>query len=143
MNHQYDDGGRSAAGYRGQAGDCVCRAISIAAQLPYQEVYTRLALGNAMQRNRNRKPRRTAREGIRVQSKWFKDYMLSLGFHWTATMRIGSGCHVHLRKEELPHGRLVVHLSKHSAAVIDGVLHDTYDCSRKGTRCVYGYWQLS
>jgi hypothetical protein len=24
--------------------------------------------------------------------------------------------------------------------VIDGVLHDTHDCTRGGTRCVYGYW---
>ena len=24
--------------------------------------------------------------------------------------------------------------------VKDGVLYDTYDCSRNGTRCVYGYW---
>jgi len=28
------------------------------------------------------------------------------------------------------------------AAVIDGVLHDAYDCSREGTRCVYGYYKL-
>jgi hypothetical protein len=24
--------------------------------------------------------------------------------------------------------------------VIDGVIHDTFDPSRGGTRCVYGYW---
>lgn len=30
--------------------------------------------------------------------------------------------------------------SKHLAAVVDGVLHDTYDCTREGTRCVYGYY---
>ena len=42
----YNDGGREAAGYKGKAGDCVCRAIAIAARLPYQEVYDRLAEGN-------------------------------------------------------------------------------------------------
>ena len=57
-------------------------------------------------------------------------------------MRIGSGCKVHLRADELPAGRLIVNLSRHSAAVIEGVLHDTYDSSRNGTRCVYGYWRL-
>jgi hypothetical protein len=31
-------------------------------------------------------------------------------------------------------------LSRHYAAVIDGVLHDVVDCSRGGTRCVYGYY---
>jgi hypothetical protein len=25
--------------------------------------------------------------------------------------------------------------------VIDGVIHDLYDPSRDGTRCVYGYYQ--
>jgi hypothetical protein len=34
----------------------------------------------------------------------------------------------------------VVALSKHYAAVVDGVVHDLYDPSRDGTRCVYGYW---
>lgn len=55
-------------------------------------------------------------------------------------MRIGQGCTVHMRADELPSGRLVVNLSKHSTAVIDGVCHDTYDPSRDGTRCVYGYF---
>ncbi len=27
--------------------------------------------------------------------------------------------------------------------MIDGVVHDTYDCTRNGTRCVYGYWTLA
>ena len=56
-------------------------------------------------------------------------------------MQIGSGCTVHLRGDELPSGRLVVSVSKHLTAVIYGVIHDTHDCSRGETRCVYGYWQ--
>ena len=46
-------------------------------------------------------------------------------------MQIGSGCTVHVGAEELPPGRLVLKLSRHMAAVIDGVLRDTYDCSRR------------
>ena len=56
-------------------------------------------------------------------------------------MFIGSGCKVHLRNDELPAGRLIVCLSRHYTAVIDGVIHDTHDPSRGGTRCVYGYWR--
>lgn len=63
------------------------------------------------------------------------------GWVWTPTMFIGSGCKVHLRGDELPAGRLIVSVSKHLVAVIDGVIHDTYDCSRNGTRCVYGYYR--
>lgn len=145
----YDDGGRKAAGFRGIAGDCVCRAICIATQLEYNSVYERLAEGNATQRRpkRERKSKtsgvRSARNGIYTSRKWFKDYMTSLGFQWVSTMQIGSGCKVHLKSDELPKGRLVVRVSKHLCCVIDGKLHDTYDCSREGTRCVYGYWKLS
>ena len=38
MKHIYNDGGRKKAGYKGNAGDCVCRAIAIAANLNYAEV---------------------------------------------------------------------------------------------------------
>jgi hypothetical protein len=72
----------------------------------------------------------------------FKDYMLRQGFVWTPTMKIGTGCRVHVRANELPMGRLVLNLSKHLTAVIDGVLYDAYDCSRNGSRCVYGIWKL-
>lgn len=147
--YQYDDGGRSDVGRKGHTGDCVCRAIAIAADLPYQEVYDRLAQGNASQRkskreskSKNRFKVRTASHGIYSSRKWFKDYMVEMGFVWTATMQIGSGCRVHLRADELPKGRIIARVSRHLVAVIDGVLHDTYDCSREGTRCVYGYWEM-
>jgi len=57
-------------------------------------------------------------------------------------MKIGSGCTVHLKKDELPKGRVIASLSKHLVAVIDGIIYDTYDCSQNGTRCVYGYYVL-
>jgi hypothetical protein len=57
-------------------------------------------------------------------------------------MKVGVGCKTHLNADELPKGNLVVSVSKHYTAVIDGVLHDTYDCSRNGNRCVYGYYIL-
>jgi hypothetical protein len=140
------DGGREAAGYVGRAGDCVCRAIVLATGRPYQEVYERLADGNAGQRKTKRcrkAGRRSARDGIYVGAKWFKAYMQELGFHWVPTMQIGSGCKVHLRDGELPSGRLVVSLSRHYTCVIDGVIHDLYDPQRETGRCVYGYWTLA
>ena len=65
-----------------------------------------------------------------------------LGFKWTPTMLIGQGCKVHLLADELPKGKLIVNVSKHFTCVIDGIINDTYDCSREGTRCVYGYYTL-
>ena len=144
-NFVYNDGGREAAGYKGKAGDCVCRATAIAANLPYQEVYDRLAKGNASQRKSKNtgKRSRSARNGIYTTRKWFKDYMLELGFEWVPTMTIGSGCTTHLKSSELPSGRLVCNVSRHCVAMIDGVVHDTYDCTRNGKRCVYGYWKIA
>jgi len=55
-------------------------------------------------------------------------------------MFVGQGCKVHLRAGELPKGRLIVAVSKHLVAVVDGVVHDNHDPSRNGKRCVYGYW---
>ena len=146
INFTYNDGGRAEAGFKGKTGDCVARAVAIASGLPYKEVYDRLAEGNANQRvtKRTRGLKKngvkTASHGINVTRKWFKDYMKELGFEWVPTMQIGSGCKVHLDEDELPNGRLVCSVSRHSTAVIDGVLNDTYDCSRMGTRCVYGYY---
>jgi hypothetical protein len=141
------DGGRAKAG-RGKSGDCVTRAIAVATGRPYAEVYAELAEINASMRltklrKRGKVGSRTAGHGIYTQSKLFKAYMLVEGFEWTPTMGIGTGCRVHMRQGELPMGRLVVMLSRHAAAVIDGVVYDTADPSRGGTRCVYGYYKLS
>lgn len=134
-----DDGGRAAAGFRGSAGDCVTRAIAIATELPYSDVYGELHGRLQLCRSRSRLPKnRSPRSG--VPRRVYEPYLRQLGFLWTPTMQIGGGCRVHLLAEELPPGRIIVRLSKHVVAVIDGVLHDTHDCSRGGTRCVYGYF---
>lgn len=137
---QFDDGGRAAAGYKGKAGDCVVRAIAIATGHPYQQIYDIVNHAATFERTGKRKRGVSdARTGVYRTS--IKRVMKSLGWTWTPTMQIGSGCVVHLRADELPPGRIVVSVSKHLTAVVDGVIHDTHDCSRRGTRCVYGYWQ--
>jgi hypothetical protein len=138
MKFQYNDGGRQAAGYRGKAGDCVCRAVAIASGLPYRQVYDALNQGAFNERGRGTQSR--ARTGVRVQRQWFKTYLTALGWKWIPTMGIGTGCQVHLAAHELPPGRLIVALSRHYTCVIDHVIHDTHDPSRLGARCVYGYW---
>ena len=136
-----NDGGRQAAGFKGTAGDCVARSIAIASGLPYTEVYAKLAQETGSQRAGKRGKRSaSARSGINVTRKWFKDYMASIGFAWVPTMGIGTGCKVHLNADELPKGRLIVSVSKHYTALIDGVINDTYNPDRGGKRCVYGYW---
>lgn len=140
----HDDGGRSTAGFKGLAGDCVTRAIAIAADLPYLTVYdhlhnvARVRLANPRVR-RGRNSGASPRTG--VMPEVYKPYLAMLGFEWTPTMSIGSGTRVHLAEGELPDGRLIVRLSGHLAAVVDGVIHDTFDPSRGGRRAVYGHWR--
>ena len=142
MDYVFHDGGRAAAGYRGMTGDCVTRSIAIATGKPYQEVYDALNLLALTERTRRRKRRRSnSRTGVFRGT--YQRYLESLGWRWTSTMTIGSGCQVHLRASELPQGPLLVKVSRHLTAVIDGVIYDTHNCSRSGTRCVYGYFSLS
>lgn len=138
MEWVYDDGGREAAGYLGKTGDCVTRAIAIATQTPYQEVYEALAV-HCQQERLIKRRRPSPRQGVFKAA--YRPYLEAKGWHWVPTMKIGTGCRVHLRTEELPSGRLIVRLSGHLAAIIDGVVHDTYREDRNGTRCVYGYWK--
>jgi len=141
VNFVCDDGGRAEAGHAGKAGDCVTRAIAIATGKPYREVYDAInGLAANERSSRQRRGRRSsARNGVFKQT--YRRYLDRIGWRFTPTMGIGTGCQVHLRGDELPTGRLIVALSRHLTVVIDGVIRDTHDPSRGGTRCVYGYFK--
>ena len=147
----YNDGGRADAGYKGKAGDCVCRAIAIATGKPYKEVYDDLGVLAKAQKVTARTPSKkvSARDG--VYRATYQKYLESLGWKWVPTMRVGQGCTVHLNAKELPQGSIIIRISKHMTAMIDGVIHDTYDPRRTSVffedgvkriadRCVYGYF---
>ena len=140
MNFIYDDGGRSKY-FKGQnVGDCVTRAICNATGLDYKKVYddlNKLALNEHTKGHRGGK-KSSSRNGVFKET--YKKYLETLGWKWKPTMLVGQGCKVHLREDELPKGTIICSVSKHLTCIKDGVLYDTYDCSRNGTRCVYGYW---
>lgn len=139
MAFVFNDGGRLEAGFKGQTNDCVCRSVAIISGKPYREVYDELnEFGKLERTGKKKRSRSSARTGVHPRT--IRAYLELLGFEWTPTMQIGSGCKVHLRADELPNGKLIVNCSRHITAVIDGVVHDTHDPSRDGTRCVYGYW---
>ena len=129
MKWTYNDGGRAQAGYLGHPGDCVCRAIAIATGKTYQEVYDALnALKKSMRQTRLVRGS-SARNG--VARPVYEKYLQSIGWTFVPTMKIASGCKVHLHDGELPNGRIICRLSKHLVAVIDGVIHDTHDPQRE------------
>ncbi len=129
MNFNYNDGGRSRYFAAKRVGDCVTRAVAIATGKDYNLVYNEIASVIGY----------TPRNGVAKRDT--KKVMKHFGGRWVATMKIGTGCTTHLDDNEIPMtGRIVCKLSKHVVAVIDGVINDTYDSSRDGNRCVYGYW---
>ncbi len=142
LEFKYNDGGRELAGYKGDTGDCVTRSIAIITDLDYQTVYNDLnVLSKSERLTKRQKTRSSSRLG--VYKKTWKAYLASLGYERINLMTIGSGCQYHLREGELPAtGRYIAQCSRHLTALIDGVIYDTDDPSRGGTRCVYGYYQL-
>jgi hypothetical protein len=135
----------------------VTRAIAIATRQDYRGVYD--ALNEMGQQERPTKRGRKSSSRTGVSRKMYEKYLLARGWVWTPTMKIGSGCTVHLVVDELPAGRLIVSLSRHLTCVSIyestngdkrspeygvvtryGVVRDTHDPTRGGTRCVYGYY---
>ncbi len=146
------DGGRWAAGKSGSCGDCVVRAIAIAAKRPYKVVYKECAEMNAYYLktffpDHPRAGVRTARKGVYTKHAQFLNYMKCMGFVWYPPRRQGKACKIYLDDADIPMGRVIVKLSRHWVAVVDGVMHDTGDPQRKyrmrwPRRRVYGWWKL-
>lgn len=140
MEFVYSTGGREKYFKKASVRDCVTRAICNATGMDYLEVYNGI---NELAKHERRcsKAKSSARNGVRNST--LKKYIEKvLGWEWVPCMGIGTGCQVHVKKEELPaKGNYILNLSGHLSCVKDGVLYDTYDCSRNGTRCVYGYWK--
>jgi hypothetical protein len=135
----YNDGGRAKAGFKGLTGDCACRAIAIVTELPYKDVYSMINKVALSERTGKRKRGiSNARTGVYKNN--VHKIMRDLGWKWTPTMLIGQGCKVHLRADELPSGKILCFVSKHYTTLIDGIINDTFDPSRRGERCVYGYY---
>jgi hypothetical protein len=144
-----DDGGRSKSGIPGadkKVGDCVARAIAIAAEKDYREVHDALVVRNIEYAKRDNSAygkRIRRRGGVNAfdadhgcSDKAYGPYLESLGWKFTST----KGQRIKLRADELPPGRLIVRVSRHLVAVIDGVIRDTHDSGGAGRRPVTGYW---
>ena len=153
MEFKYNDGGRSEYFKAKDVGDCVTRAIAIAMRKDYKEVYDELNRRSKADRSK-RHGKGSSRDGV-YKSVW-KKYLKDAGWIYVTTCGFGSRAKkLRFVDGALPaKGRLIVQLSGHLTALIDGVVNDTYDCSRQqyvdwatgdvvtnDERCVYGYWK--
>jgi hypothetical protein len=141
-----DDGGRKRAGYGAPKKDCVARAVAIATGKSYREVREALVAATHLyaktHRNRVAKWITGGRGGRGFNpdkgcyEEVYGPYLKSVGWQYTST----KDRKVRLRADELPSGRLIVCVHQHLVAVIDGVIHDTYDSGGAGRRPVKGYY---
>lgn len=139
MPWRYNDGGRAITGIRGGRDDCVCRAIAIATGKPYREVFD-LIVGYAADERPTKRQRRPSDPLNGVHAPLVRRMLSDLGWHWFPLMGVGTGTVFHLRPDELPGGTVIAKCSGHIVTDVDGVAQDTYDPSRRGSRCVYGIW---
>jgi hypothetical protein len=66
----------------------------------------------------------------------FRPYLASLGWlHTPITNR-----KIYLRADQLPSGRIIVEVREHLVAVINGIIHDTYNSGMNGHRPVTNYY---
>lgn len=156
MQFNYNDGGRSKYFKGENVGDCVTRAIAIATGRDYKEVYDTLnemAKKESLKHHRGHK-RSNSRNGV-FKETW-KRYLNEIGWVHVSTCSFGSSrSKVKFVDGALPEsGTFIVQLSRHLTTLVDGVINDTYDCSKKDyydwesgdlvtneERCVYGYWR--
>ncbi|MCI6265586.1 MAG: hypothetical protein MR598_01915 [Erysipelotrichaceae bacterium] len=132
----YDDAGRPET-LKDNINDSVCRSIAIATGKGYEEITNLL---NRYIIDSGYDEAYIKNDYSRVAKEVAHKLLLDLGFIWKPTMLFGKGCKVHLRKSELPNGTLIVSISKHLTCIVDGIIHDIYDPSRLGNRCVYGFY---
>lgn len=142
------DGGRSKAGFVGTTGDCVTRALAIATGEPYKLVYNEL-FETAKEYSRTKKDAvaeririhgATPRRGVNKQI--YDIFLKKRGWGWIPKKEEKNGkCLLNEEYFGEKKGTYIVRVSKHLTVVKDGVLLDSYDCSREGKRGVYGYYR--
>jgi len=142
------DGGHRAAGMRGKGKKaCVPRAIAIALDLDYRETHDALeaaqqewaTTGRTSKAKRRAEGRTIAKGG--VHKPVYEAFLEERGWRHVPLMSVGKQRERNPRFSDLPTtGTIIANVSRHLCAVVDGVIHDTHDPTRGGTRTVYGYW---
>ena len=128
IDYVEDDGGRSAVGYKSRvknADDCVVRSISIALDLPYEQVFRELMyIGLEM--------------GLYPSApQVYERYLKENNWVKNRCPRDRNGKLIKLRDWISAPYRTVVLNSGHLTAIVNGKCRDTWDCTY---RPVNSYW---
>ena len=128
MDFVWNDGGRSASGFVGSCGDCVTRAIAIATGRAYRDVYSEIGVAT----------QKSPRNGVPTQAA--VKYLADIGWEHVQTDAFL------FNVDMLPKGAVIVQLrdragrSRHFCAVVDRVIHDTWNPVEDERYYVCGFW---
>ena len=129
IGYRYDDGGRAAAGFKGDTGDCVVRAIAILTGVPYADVYRRTATAmrhggySASGNGYRHKPRR----GLHPRMSARTIQSLVKTSYGLRRVNLGRGPRPTYTEAWLLHGDCLVGTARHISAIVDETLCDTFD----------------
>ena len=131
MRWVYYTGGREKYYKAVHVGDCVVRAIAIANSLDYKFTYKIVKIYNGGE---------TPRNGV-----WeyiYKELLRDMGWKYVNLCdRKLEPKGLLMNEDNLPCDKTIIcSIEKHLVAVVDGVVHDTFDSSHKGTQLLRGYW---
>ena len=135
MRYIKDDGGRADSGLKGKSGDCSVRAYAIATGRPYLQTQQELKeLTNAM--TGGFEPSISGGVYLPV----FNRFLLERG--WVA-----NPCKGMYLKDAPTDRTIIVSISRHFVAVMNGTVRDTWDCrNSRRTKCkspkMDGYWEI-
>lgn len=114
VDYKYNDGGRSESGFKGnRASDCVVRATAIITQTEYREMYDDYAYINKKTHGK-----RTARGGMPVDVS--SQVLKVLGFERAKAFPT-------ITETYEQYGDCLIFIPRHALAVVNGVVHDTWD----------------
>lgn len=125
IDYQYNDGGRAAAGYRGDDGDCTIRALTIhmgATADAYKTI--RAAMLAECKHQGIARGIGTGRGQGRKQKRAIDALYARYGF---AKVKLGRGARPTWTEAYAQYGDCIVSTARHVAAIMDGAVHDTWD----------------
>ncbi len=131
LSFNLNDGGRSAAGFKGDAGDCVTRAIAIATGESYADVRDDLMSSTSDFRStsRSRAAKKAKSNSVRngTLNKVYRAYLESIDWKRVALQKFGDSKRYYMTADDLPMGIVIVEMRKHLVTVIDHVVQDSWD----------------
>ena len=131
IGYIYDDGGRRDAGYKGDTGDCVPRAIAILTGESYKEVYRTMAdamkasgyaaSGNAYATAKRKMPKKRGQKDAKVVQE------IVMAKYGLVKVKLPSGERPTYSEAHAEYGNVLVSTRGHVCAIVDGELHDIFD----------------